>query len=607
MHFPRRFVLLSLVMCLAAILPAIASAAPCVSGQTGPATSQVRIFTPPNDEYCTLVDLTGCSPWVAAHWELFWPTACTIPAQAYFRAAVETPPASGCFKPGAQVGPSYNYSLVGVASSNVDHVSPAMWNPGPGRYFVCVKMLTAGDCVMSGNLESPDIRLDGTPDACTSYNIIGVQNNDLITDVGLTGNPVMFVQGIDTGSPIAGQTGPGTTSVRYFTPPNDEYDTFVDLGSCATGGLFAHWELFWGSGCTVPVQAFFRTAVETPAGSGCFVPGTTVGSPVSYDLVGVAGQVLDHISPKLVSPGAGKWFVAINMVSSGDCTFSGNLENPQLRLDGSPDNCQSYNLYNATTTDLIAGAGLPGNPVMFVSQQNHAPDVSLAAASPATLSPADHKFRAISIVGVTDPECDPVSITVTGVTQDEPVVGKDNGHTCPDALISAGNVSVRAERYHLPGAKKNGRVYVISFTADDGKGGVSNGSVQVCVPREKNDLTCVSDPQIYVSTAACPPKGSHLDAEALSGDSEGDGELSLQLGRVTASQAELSFEIPEDAQVDLSVYDVAGRKVASIENSVLTSGVYDRVWRMDGVSKGLYFVRMHVGDETVTTRVLKLN
>ena len=128
MHFPRRFALLSLVMCLAAILPAIASAAPCVSGQTGPAVSQVRIFTPPNDEYCTLVDLTGCSPWVAAHWELFWPTACTIPAQAYFRAAVETPPASGCFKPGAQVGPSYNYSLVGVASSNVDHVSPAMWN-----------------------------------------------------------------------------------------------------------------------------------------------------------------------------------------------------------------------------------------------------------------------------------------------------------------------------------------------------------------------------------------------------------------------------------------------------------------------------------------------
>ena len=78
-------------------------------------------------------------------------------------------------------------------------------------------------------------------------------------------------------------------------------------------------------------------------------------------------------------------------------------------------------------------------------------------------------------------------------------------------------------------------------------------------------------------------------------------------GRDAAALRELSFEIPEDAQVDLSVYDVAGRKVASIENSVLTSGVYDRVWRMDGVSKGLYFVRMHVGDETVTTRVLKLN
>ena len=56
----------------------------------------------------------------------------------------------------------------------------------------------------------------------------------------------------------------------------------------------------------------------------------------------------------------------------------------------------------------------------------------------------------IAVMGVTDPDGDAVTITVTGVTHDEPVNAQGDGNTSPDAVIEVGrlhcelNVQVRA-------------------------------------------------------------------------------------------------------------------------------------------------------------------
>lgn len=100
-------------------------------------------------------------------------------------------------------------------------------------------------------------------------------------------------------------------------------------------------------------------------------------------------------------------------------------------------------------------------------------------------------------MGVTDPEGDSVTITVTGVTQDEPVKITGSGNTSPDAVIQAGAASVRAERLDTG----NGRVYQISFTADDGNGGSCTGAVTVGIPHsKKKGLTPIDDGQVYDST-----------------------------------------------------------------------------------------------------------
>jgi hypothetical protein len=100
----------------------------------------------------------------------------------------------------------------------------------------------------------------------------------------------------------------------------------------------------------------------------------------------------------------------------------------------------------------------------------------------------------VRIVGVADPEDLHVKITVTAVTQDEPVNGLGDGDTSPDAVLQCGAVLVRAERAGIG----TGRVYKVAFTAADAGGAVCTGSVTVCVPHDRRD-TCVDEGQVHDS------------------------------------------------------------------------------------------------------------
>jgi hypothetical protein len=127
---------------------------------------------------------------------------------------------------------------------------------------------------------------------------------------------------------------------------------------------------------------------------------------------------------------------------------------------------------------------------------NSLPSCSSAKAFPALLWSPNHQFEPVQIIGVTDPEGDSVTITVTGVTQDEPVK-RNNLDPSPDAVIEAGSTFIRAERL----GTGNGRVYEISFRAVDENGSFCTGSVTVSVPHsQKKGLTAIDDGQLYNST-----------------------------------------------------------------------------------------------------------
>jgi hypothetical protein len=127
---------------------------------------------------------------------------------------------------------------------------------------------------------------------------------------------------------------------------------------------------------------------------------------------------------------------------------------------------------------------------------NDRPACGAAQPSRALLWPPNHALVPVGIVGVTDPNNDPLTVTITGVTQNEPTNGLGDGDMSPDAVIQGATAWLRAER----SGTGNGRVYRISFMADDGRGGTCTGSVVLGVPHSPKRGLPVDNGQLYVST-----------------------------------------------------------------------------------------------------------
>lgn len=138
-------------------------------------------------------------------------------------------------------------------------------------------------------------------------------------------------------------------------------------------------------------------------------------------------------------------------------------------------------------------------PKMIVEYEmpNTPPDCTGAFSNMTTLWPPHHTLYQIAVLGVTDADGDPITVTVNSVLQDEPVNGTGDGDTSPDAFINMNGVELRAER----AGTGNGRFYGVNFTATDGKGGACTGTLIVRVPKNIKKLEdAFNDGMIYDST-----------------------------------------------------------------------------------------------------------
>jgi len=272
----------------------------------------------------------------------------------------------------------------------------------------------------------------------------------------------------------------------------------------------------WIYKITVPVNAQV-TNIATVTALGSDVSATS--DPVTVDVIDPALEITKAASSTLIQAGDLVTYT-LTVKNTGDITLDpvqvadlkvAGISCPYSALaSGEVMACTATanptgtvtNIATATGTDPIGGTvTASSNPVTVVV--NHPPDVTPAYPSLACLWPPNHTFSDVTIRGITDPDGDPIVIAVTGVTSDEPtgsVTGAGGNKThIPDAKINGGTVSLlRAER----SGNSNGRVYAISFTASDGHGGVSRGTVNVNVPHStSNRCLCIDDGQKYDATA----------------------------------------------------------------------------------------------------------
>jgi len=92
------------------------------------------------------------------------------------------------------------------------------------------------------------------------------------------------------------------------------------------------------------------------------------------------------------------------------------------------------------------------------------------------------------------------------------------------------------------------------------------------------------------------------------GDTESGPVPSLELGLpvpnpVTVA-ASIQFSLPESGFADLSVYDITGRRIATIVNGELTAGSQVVQWEPQDVANGVYFIRLTTPAGSVARQVM---
>jgi peptidase S41-like protein len=219
---------------------------------------------------------------------------------------------------------------------------------------------------------------------------------------------------------------------------------------------------------------------------------------------------------------------------------------------------------------------------------NRAPVCQAAYATLSGSGPPGRELEPVAIEGVSDPDGDRVTIAATAIAQDEPVNGNGDGDACPDATILDGVARVRWER----AGTGDGRVYLVSFTASDGRGGESQGTVQLCVPhdRGKDRGGCVDGGERYDAMAACAATTTPRSAAAPHG---------LRGLPGAAGAVALEYSLPRDGWVDLGLYDVAGRRVLTLLREHQGAGAHRFEWSGDGPRPGVYFALLRLDQGTI--------
>jgi von Willebrand factor type A domain len=301
------------------------------------------------------------------------------------------------------------------------------------------------------------------------------------------------------GQPVAGTT--VTSEVRLSSAPDEaairllraDGSFLQDLPTTSTDGRRLSAPL------TVPAESFLVEVTGTSPGGFAFVrhvpglivprtvslavdppvavaaPGTTATLTASVRNLGsVAATLTLQSAPSLPWPVGlpGTFEVPAGATVAVPVTVqvpAGTPEGTRDDIDLTVEDLVTPGNRNSTSIAVVAGV------------VNQSPVCTAAKPTPSRLWPPFLQFEPIAISGVTDADGDAVTLTVTGITQDEPLTGFPFvlDFLAPDGKgVGTPTARLRAERSIF----KNGRVYEVRFQAQDGNGGTCDGSVKVSVP-----------------------------------------------------------------------------------------------------------------------------
>ena len=69
-------------------------------------------------------------------------------------------------------------------------------------------------------------------------------------------------------------------------------------------------------------------------------------------------------------------------------------------------------------------------------------------------------------------------------------------------------------------------------------------------------------------------------------------------------ETNLAFDLPESGYVTLIVFDIQGREIVRLADGFYEPGYYSRVFNAESLSSGIYFARLHAGNNQFTQKLL---
>jgi hypothetical protein len=101
-----------------------------------------------------------------------------------------------------------------------------------------------------------------------------------------------------------------------------------------------------------------------------------------------------------------------------------------------------------------------------------------------------------------------------------------------------------------------------------------------------------------------PPMDACLDLDVP--PTAAPARVTFSVGPNPALIANVRFSLPRQADVDLSVFDLSGRRIVTLAKGALPASAYEYRWDGAGASAGVYFVRLRVGAENYSLRTVTL-
>ena len=220
-----------------------------------------------------------------------------------------------------------------------------------------------------------------------------------------------------------------------------------------------------------------------------------------------------------------------------------------------------------------------------------------------TLWPPNHKYQCFNVEDIVASVSEVAleSVYVVKVTSDEPEDGEDDGNTLNDMVITDyQTVNLRAERQGCV----NGRVYTIYLAAQDAAGNIGTAEYKVSVPVGKKQ-TAVDDGivyEVYSEFEVPEVTAQQLAKTGVEAETENSLPETFSLAQNYPNPfnpvTTIRYALPENSHVSIKVYDMLGREVTELVNSIKSSGYHEVKFDGSNLSSGVYIYLMETSPST---------